>query len=247
MKIHVLSDLHLEEYPCEIEDSGADIVVLAGDIGIGAGGVQWAKEQFDIPVLYVPGNHEFHGTQYTMDEVVAHMKEAATGSNVQVLDNDVVETCGARFLGTTLWTDLKKYDCEVLECDLERIKVDAAESFTTDVAQALFERNVAWLECELAKPFDGPTVVISHHAPSEESTHQRFRNNPFNPCFSTNVEHLMGSKVQLWIHGHTHNAFDYFKHGTRVVCNPRGYRSAFGGPRGGWENYEFDLGLTVNI
>lgn len=27
----------------------------------------------------------------------------------------------------------------------------------------------------------------------------------------------------LWIHGHTHDAFDYELYGTKVVCNPRGY------------------------
>jgi len=27
----------------------------------------------------------------------------------------------------------------------------------------------------------------------------------------------------LWIHGHTHDSFDYAVNGVRVVCNPRGY------------------------
>ncbi|MCY1376215.1 hypothetical protein D9M69_636870 [compost metagenome] len=27
----------------------------------------------------------------------------------------------------------------------------------------------------------------------------------------------------LWVHGHTHDSFDYMLHGTRVACNPRGY------------------------
>jgi predicted phosphodiesterase len=27
----------------------------------------------------------------------------------------------------------------------------------------------------------------------------------------------------LWIHGHTHDPFDYEINGTRVICNPRGY------------------------
>ena len=31
------------------------------------------------------------------------------------------------------------------------------------------------------------------------------------------------SRVLLWIHGHTHDVFDYRVQGARVVCNPRGY------------------------
>ena len=27
----------------------------------------------------------------------------------------------------------------------------------------------------------------------------------------------------LWLHGHTHESFDYNIKNTRVVCNPRGY------------------------
>mgnify|MGYP000882269726 CR=1 FL=1 len=37
-------------------------------------------------------------------------------------------------------------------------------------------------------------------------------------------DHLLDSRrVQLWIHGHTHDSFDYLVKGTRVLCNPRGY------------------------
>jgi len=34
---------------------------------------------------------------------------------------------------------------------------------------------------------------------------------------------LVRAPVALWVHGHTHTAFDYFAEGTRVICNPRGY------------------------
>jgi hypothetical protein len=34
---------------------------------------------------------------------------------------------------------------------------------------------------------------------------------------------LVRAPVSLWIHGHTHTAFDYTVGNTRVVCNPRGY------------------------
>lgn len=52
----------------------------------------------------------------------------------------------------------------------------------------------------------------------------RFARDLLTPAFASNLEDLMdGGRVQLWIHGHTHDPFDYEIHGTRVVCNPRGY------------------------
>ena len=61
MKIHVLSDLHTEFADFEPPDTDADVVVLAGDIGVGTGGIEWAGQRFaDGPVLYVPGNHEYY-------------------------------------------------------------------------------------------------------------------------------------------------------------------------------------------
>jgi len=53
----------------------------------------------------------------------------------------------------------------------------------------------------------------------------------------------MGDEVDLWLHGHTHNNFDYNVNGTRVVCNPMGYPHPFGG----WENNHFDPGRMVEI
>jgi len=46
----------------------------------------------------------------------------------------------------------------------------------------------------------------------------------------------------LWIHGHTHDSFDYVVNGTRVVCNPRGYA-----PNGVNENARFDANLCVDV
>lgn len=68
------------------------------------------------------------------------------------------------------------------------------------------------------------TVVLTHHAPSPGSVRPRFAGDPPTPAFVTDLDRLMdASRVALWVHGHTHDPFDYTVHGTRVVCNPRGY------------------------
>ena len=61
MKIHILNDLHIEFGAFEPPPTDADVVVLAGDIGVGLEGLHWAQSCFsDKPVIYVPGNHEFY-------------------------------------------------------------------------------------------------------------------------------------------------------------------------------------------
>jgi len=245
MKIQILSDLHLECAPFRSPQSNADVVVLAGDIGVGVEGVLWAKKMFDVPVFFVCGNHEYHDTEFTIAAHMEMMKQEAAGSNVMVLDNDIAVVGGVRFVGSTMWTNMENA-YSALYCDIDRISVDENSygpvHFTKEYAQELYDRNKAWLKEVLARPFDGKTVVVSHHAPSLKSLHQQYLGNPWNPCFMTDLEGLMNG-VDLWVHGHTHNNFDYAIAGARVVCNPRGYPN----PLGGWENNEFDSGKVVEI
>jgi len=98
----------------------------------------------------------------------------------------------------------------------------AEHAFSPEDAIALCQRHRSWLEAQLADSFHGPTVVITHFAPHRDSIASRFLNHPANPGFIVDLDQLMGS-ADLWIHGHTHTAFDYEVRGTRIVCNPRGY------------------------
>ena len=248
MKLHILSDLHLEFAPLRVEKTDADVVILAGDIGLGADGVEWAKACFDVPVLYVPGNHEYYNPAWRIDDLQRFISDACIGSNVHLLDRDVYCQGGIRFIGTTLWTDLLEHPfggvhCGVLGSDADYIRVTDDECFNDHNAQALFRKNRAWLKQELAKPFDGKTVVVTHHAPSGGSLHPQYAGNPWNSCFITDMEDLFGDNVDLWVHGHTHNSFDYEVKGTRVICNPRGYPH----PLGGWENPAFKQDLLVEL
>jgi Icc-related predicted phosphoesterase len=86
-------------------------------------------------------------------------------------------------------------------------------------------------------------VVVTHHAPSRSSIHPRFAGSLLNACFVSDLEALAdGDKVRLWVHGHTHDSFDYQLNGTRVVCNPRGYARD-----GVNENARFDPDFCVEI
>lgn len=111
MKIHFLSDLHLEfaDYLPDPEAVAAcDVVVLAGDIDTGTKALQWARNSFgDKPIVYTLGNHEFYGHHF--DKLLVQMREQAKGFGIHFLENEAVEIEGFRFLGCTLWTDFDYY------------------------------------------------------------------------------------------------------------------------------------------
>ncbi|HZV94148.1 MAG TPA: metallophosphoesterase [Caldimonas sp.] len=253
MKLHVLSDLHLGFSDMAVPQGDADLVVLAGDIARPREALAWAR-RFDKPVLYVAGNHEFYGG--SLDGVAAELETLSAGSCVRVLDNAETVIGDVRFLGTTLWTDFELFgqgdkrlaamaEAQRLLRDFSRIRcAEAGERlFSPDDSAQLFGRNASWLDARLASPHDGPTVVITHHAPSPRSIHPRFAQSLLNACFVSDAEYLLdGRRAALWIHGHTHDSFDYEVNGTRVVCNPRGYAKA-----GVDENPHFDPSLTIEV
>jgi len=253
VKLNILSDLHLSLGALDLPRNDADAVILAGDIARPRQALAWASG-IAKPVLYVPGNHEFYGG--SIAGTAAELKRLCAGTHIRVLDDDAVVIDGVRFLGSTLWTDFMLFGAGEertaamrqavgLMRDFSRIRAsDTAQAlFTPADSAALFKVHAAWLERNLAQAHAGPTVVITHHAPSRMSIHPRFANSLLNACFVSAAEHLVdANRACLWVHGHTHDSFDYFLNGTRVVCNPRGYAND-----GVNENPQFDPDFLVEI
>jgi len=100
-----------------------------------------------------------------------------------------------------------------------------------------------WLEKQLAAPFDGPTVVITHHAPHPLSIAPRYAADWMTCGFASALPESFFEVPVLWIHGHTHTRFDYRVNGCRVVCNPRGYE-LWGGD---FEVDDFDAALVIEV
>jgi len=230
MKLHILSDLHTEFADFSPPDTEADVVVLAGDIGVGLGGIEWAARCFSQqPVIYVPGNHEYYGQDIgTTDEL-----KTAAPDNVHILNNETIERDGVRFLGTTLWTDFKLYGEGEAWFARQRAKLSIEDftsikngdrRFTPEHSVELHDTSKAWLVGELKCEFNGPTVVVTHHLPASASVARRYAGDPLNPAFASRLEDVIRkNRPELWIHGHTHVPCDYELFSTRVVCNPRGY------------------------
>ena len=251
VKIRILSDLHLEFQHWAPPKGDADVVVLAGDIHVGTQGVEWAHRHFaPSPVVYVPGNHEFYGEH--MQNLRGELLRTDRNSKIHVLDGHDLLIGGVRFLGATLWTDFALHGTDLSSVDRAMVDADygmndfrlirygARGTFLPEDARTIHLAQVRWLRTKLAEKFLGPTIVVTHHLPHRRSIHPRYHGSGLNPSFASDLSDLMGPSVSLWVHGHTHESFDYVVNGTRVVCNPRGYAPMELNPA-------FDPGLTVEV
>lgn len=267
MNIQLASDLHLDllhpRWPEERLISpaqDADVLVLAGDIHKGTLAIdtfaQWAA-QSPIPIIYIAGNHEFYGD--SLGAVQDRLREAAAAVGIHYLQQDALILGGVRFLGCTMWTDYRLRSmysqAHVMEDVQQRIQdhfliQSGAQAFTP---QNAFDQHMAsrhWLTQELAKPFDGKTVVITHHGPHPLSVHPRYVGDKRNGAYVSDLSALMPN-VDLWLHGHVHDSFDYQVGRCRVVANPAGYvhnrASAVSREDFQFENPLFDKMLVIPL
>jgi predicted phosphodiesterase len=252
MKLQILSDLHNEFSLYQSEQVDADVIVLAGDIWKGERGIAWARESWpDKRIIYIAGNHEFYGKNRL--ETLSRLRISGRECNVDFLDNDEVIIDDTRFLGATLWTDFKLFGEELkIECICEgqqglndfRVIHEGSKHFSPMDSVVLHEASIKWLQNKLETSFDGQTVVVTHHLPSFMSVAPHYQASKLSACFASRLDHLFDiEKVQLWIHGHTHDSFNYDLNGTRVICNPRGYFRKDDGN----ENADFNPYLVVDI
>ena len=281
MKIQLLSDLHLESHPhfTAQPTPGADVLVLAGDIGsyqagsqltalnipdfglgrfsplpAAVGGAAWP-----VPVFFLPGNHEYDGLDF--DEAHLRLRETCERLGMVWLERETVVLAGVRFIGCTLWTDFdaladinpQTADSPLTQQLQAREKAFRAANFYLKknhafrqglpmLADAVREEGVKsqqWLRTALAETFDGPTVVVTHFAPSLLSADPRYGLNAGTAGFCNGLDELLGS-ARLWLHGHLHCPADYMKNGCRVVANPLGYAR-----KGEQDAFRADLLITV--
>jgi len=273
MKIQLLSDLHLETNPGFIAEpaAGADLLVLAGDIGSYQrrrdGSVMaepdWGLRRFSplpqhagwpVPVLFVPGNHEYDALD--LDEAHAGLRAACDRLGLVWLERETALIDGVRFIGTTLWSD---YDLLVPESATETRRLRqrekafrAANFYLHKMAGqrrgALFDAAAmrelglecqAWLREALARPHDGPTVVVTHFAPTVHSADPRYGLSPGTAGFCNALDELL-PQADLWLHGHLHCPQDLRVSGCRIVANPLGYADK-------GEQASFRPTLTVDV
>ena len=242
MKIQIFSDIHLEFGDAVMRRTDADVIIAAGDIGLGAAGVPWLRDS-GKPTVYVAGNHEFYGSD--LEQVQRDIRAAVAGSAVRYLECERTDIGGVRFLGATLWTDYMGGNPALMTAlqgemnDYLQIRYREHTLTPTDLL-AINRAARTWLEQELATAYAGPTVVVTHHAPLFAS----WRADPaslFKGAYCNDLSALIANyPIALWVHGHVHACSRYRAGTLRVVCNPRGYD--------GYQLVDgFDIGLTVAV
>jgi predicted phosphodiesterase len=264
MKIQLLSDLHLEVHPHFVPEPapGADVLVLAGDIGSYQPGSLLQGENFGLerfsplpqyagwpcPVVFVPGNHEYDMQDF--DAAHARLRATCERMGMVWLERETAVLDGVRFVGTTLWSDYDAMSMHEGVADLARLlklreKAFRAANFYLQktggtrggepfLAEPMREQSLVcqqWLREALARPFDGPTVAVTHFAPSQRRADPRYGLVPGTAGFCNVLDELLPF-ADLWLHGHLHSPSDYVAEGLRgdgsawrchVVANPLGY------------------------
>ncbi|MGQ3072330.1 MAG: metallophosphoesterase [Ferrovibrionaceae bacterium] len=215
---------------------GADVVVLAGDIANGTRGIGWAAATFPgLPVVYVSGNHEFYN--HDNAALIADLRTAAATAGIHFLDGDActldIRGRALRLLGCTAWTDYRLYGPEVAATARERAadllhdhkRIRFGDGlFRPEDAAGLHEVATGWLDAELGRDHPGPTVVVTHHAPTPRSVAPRFAGDSLSPAFASDLTALIARHgPPLWIHGHTHHNVDYRVGASRIVSHQWGY------------------------
>ncbi|MFM0292138.1 metallophosphoesterase [Paraburkholderia sp. RL17-380-BIE-A] len=261
MRFQIASDLHLEmlyrfaDYRVIEAAPDADALILAGDIHSHTHAIK-AFADWPVPVYYVHGNHEGYSAHYY--GVTTEIARAATGTNVHYLERNAVRVGGLRILGTCLWTDYgldghaPAAMREAQRClrDHSSIRVGDGGYFTPAIARAEHMKSRAWLREQLALPFNGKTIVVTHHGPHPQSVHPRYVGDLLNAAFVSDLTSLV-EQADLWVHGHVHDSFDYKVGKCRVVANPRGYARnrhyAESPDTLEWENLTFNGALVVEV
>ena len=258
MRVQILSDLHIEfdgnRIPPLAPD--AELIILAGDLApvhtrrVGDIAKRWAGAD---RILYVPGNHEYYGSE--IDIARRELARQCIQHGVTLLDPGAVTVNDGRFIGATLWTDfLLEGVAGEAWAHLEvgqglsdftgtiRYHGGPDGRFTTRESARRHAEHRAFIEAELKKAErSGLTpVVITHHAPSPRCIRPWFENSRLNPGFASDLDALIARyQPPLWVHGHMHDPVDERLGDTRIIANPHGYRRV--------EGHSFDPALVLEV
>lgn len=248
-KIWTMSDLH-QEWPQNHFDPAAaapdsfHVVVVAGDVSSPlTSALLWLNERFaGCRVVYTPGNHDFwrmnNDDRYNYQDVVAAGRDIASNYGIDLLiEGESVVVGDTRFVGGVLWTD---YACRPSFMSIADAMGEAKRRMNDfkyirwmgnkskhkieprDVLR-LHRETKARMAAILTEPFDGDTVVITHHAPHAGSLGCPVEVFDVPWAYASAGLGSLIEEADLWVHGHLHGQVDYTVGETRILANARGF------------------------
>jgi len=216
----------------------ADLMIVAGDLAETAAStwpsaIRWLGTLYpSAKTVILPGNHDYYygGNLSTLDRQLDRIcREAgcAFGQCRRLVQGDV------RVLMTTLWTDLRLYEAEGEEAVSHSIwhasqmmpdygygvitVGDPERQLSPEDTIRIHKKQLAWLGSELVKPWQGKTMVVTHHAPSAEVAGPM---TPLSPCFTSNLDAAIEKfRPDVWLFGHTHRLAEIRMAGGTLLRN----------------------------
>ncbi|MBW3243411.1 metallophosphoesterase [Epibacterium sp. DP7N7-1] len=200
-----------------------DAILIAGDLDHAKRHVDSLAEIHEVwkvPVVSIFGNHEPYGMseQEARDQAATDLLDARQrGLDLHILDRDELVIGDTRILGATLWTDFNILgDQEVMMFGAQHLINDyrkvrsapgSSECQTPWETLAMHQRDKDWLLEALAKPFEGKTLVMTHHLPVPETLAPEADKGSYAPAYVSDLrEDILSLKIDTWVSGHTHYA-----------------------------------------
>lgn len=255
--LRLVSDIHLEGFsslsstdlinhfvPTDEKDSES-ILILGGDISSQKiqliDFIKTIENRF-LKVLFVQGNHEFYRHDYDNYNKELDLEFKAHLSNTFWSNGKISQEIigNVRFIFGTLWGDggLNHVDYVNVNEALNdfRLITKGSKTFSVFDMVEIYRRQKAHIREYLSEPFNGKTVVVTHHMPTRLLVDSFYKpldgSDGINGGFVGCCENIIFSDIapNLWIFGHTHSTKDEVHHNTRFVSNPAGYRSEWNSP-----------------
>jgi Icc-related predicted phosphoesterase len=243
-RVLILADLHLDLWMSAKEEPlpgldaevfwAIDMVILAGDL-TNKGHVRWTMalewlaERINPRKIWAfPGNHDAYGGTIDKDEKLRDIIEGFGGHYAQKAE---IRLGGRRFLCATLWTDMRLGGA--LDANMAKAAKEMNDHRYIRMAErgysrlrpvdtvALHRTHRNWLEAKLAEPFEGETIVVSHHAPHPECLPPA---HALPAAYASDLNDLIQRhQPSLWAHGHLHQHMDVDLGHTRILNVSLGY------------------------
>lgn len=240
MTILITADLHLDLWARAGRDpfSGIlpvlrdlDVLIIAGDL---ANDPQrnwpWALSRIarlvsPARIWVIPGNHDYYGA--TLDDDI--LARITTEAGADLAQKRVLTFGTCRLLCCTLWTDfaltgdaaaaMARAGMGML--DYGRIRRLDGDLITPGDTVAIHRDHLDWLTREIAKPWHGQTIVVTHHAPSMTVSGPI---SGISPAFASDLDGwIEAHRPDYWFFGHTHRPLSIRIRGAPIVNVSLGY------------------------
>lgn len=186
-------------------------------------------------VFWVPGNHEFYNfgldKKATYEEKLEMCEKICDGfKNVHFMHRKVRQIPGwnLRIAGCTLWSKLDPAnDFKVLRGmnDVRQIYTAPGKNAEPNDFRRWHQQDKEWLteQIRLAAVAQEDLIVLTHHMPTFELIHPKYKDHPLNFCFASNLEQMIQPPVRAWLCGHSHAPNEVSINGIPCSLNPHGY------------------------